>query len=290
MSSPSTAPPTLQKRIVFSTNKATPVDPDDDNGKRKELRSGSVQFSTTSVRSESQLRFIHLLAMIVHFYEASVALFFSQPHSVSITVTSMSLNEHNALVPTVKPLVTFSIQYILFVFFFFAGIHSLISILPGFYPQYLEMVRVQCNSYRWIEYSLTAPLVSLVMTMVLGICDVGSVLYLCGTISILQMFGWVAERYPSRWTPHVLGWLVFLPYWFYIFWFMQFSSHVSSLGKFVIVVNFILFNLFGVHQTLHKMRVWVWKDFINVEIMYIAISVCNKSLIGYALFSHMQLN
>lgn len=150
------------------------------------------------------------------------------------------------------------------------------------------------NPYRWIEYAITASLMTWVIMQVAGVTNVIA-LAVVGVVGnvILQFQGYLMDVFnpPNRtkttWVPTLLGWLLFCGQWALI-WAYFFALDTRSWVVYTVVIGcFLWFCLFGLVQLLHYNG--SWKDPYTVELAYMALSYTAKFYLNWNLVIHMLL-
>lgn len=149
------------------------------------------------------------------------------------------------------------------------------------------------NRARWVEYSLSASLMMVVIAQLVGIADVTALLAIVGVNASMILFGWLQEKYEE---PGGGGWL---PFWFgsiagavpwvavVIYTVAPQSPADASPPGFVyaIVVSlFVFFNIFALNQLLQYRAKGRWADYLFGENVYIVLSLVAKSLLAWQVF------
>ncbi len=63
------------------------------------------------------------------------------------------------------------------------------------WDSYLYELGRERNPYRWLEYSLSASIMIVLIAMLTGISDVAALIALVGVNASMIGFGWMQERY-----------------------------------------------------------------------------------------------
>jgi hypothetical protein len=133
---------------------------------------------------------------------------------------------------------------------------------PGFIQDaYHAGLAREKNTFRWLEYSLSAPLMIIVVSAMLGEVDIGNYILLAVCTSMLMGLGYLQEEYMRRTSiPHAMGWILFVCTWAVpTFTFaVSLEKSPSSPPNNVLVIIWttyvlmiFLFGCFGVVQTVH---------------------------------------
>lgn len=151
------------------------------------------------------------------------------------------------------------------------------------------------NPYRWIEYAITASLMTWVIMQVAGVTNVIT-LVVVGVVGnvVLQFQGHLMDisnpsnRTNTIWTPTAIGWLLFCAQWALI-WSYFFALTTRTWVVYTIVIGcFVFFCLFGLLQLLHYMR--ILKDPYVVELGYMTLSYTAKFYLNWNLLINMILH
>lgn len=153
------------------------------------------------------------------------------------------------------------------------------------------------NPFRWIEYSLSASLMVVLIAMLTGIADYVALLALFAANAAMIFLGWLMEllnppdRARTRWLPFVLGCVAGAVAWVAIAVQIGVSAsrgHSPPGFVYVIFVSlFVLFNSFAVNQALQYKRVGRWRDYRYGERWYLWLSLIAKSLLAWQVFANV---
>eukprot|EP00744_Colponema_vietnamica_P004062 GILI01006121.1.p2 GENE.GILI01006121.1~~GILI01006121.1.p2 ORF type:complete len:290 (+),score=68.08 GILI01006121.1:146-1015(+) len=239
----------------------------------------------------NELRVFHLATGVIFFYEAVLAFMYAEPYYVNLTqsLAVTQRDSHGLSQPVIKRHYSVSIQYILSVYFSVATIHHVAILFPVIFDSWARWMQRGCNLFRWGEFALSAPVVAITMCLLVGITEVGSLLFLGGIISVCNMFGLLAELYPHTWAPHVIAWLIYLPFWIFVFGFVQASPlPLPPIAVRALTINFVFFSTFAVIQLMHKLRKGPLANYVVADCVYTVVSIMCKSSLGYAVYSHVN--
>jgi hypothetical protein len=183
--------------------------------------------------------------------------------------------------------------------------HAVIAGVPSVNAWYNDNVlRLGRNPIRWYEYSITATPMIWVIAALSGVTNIVWLVVLALGNVVLQFTGYLMEemnrepritkkRKPVRWTPTLLGWILFLAQWIpvFVYFFAAITSErppdVEMVPAFVYVTVFALFfwfSLFGLLMTLHYLG---WPAFLrplyNNEVGYVSLSFLAKFTITWSI-------
>ena len=147
------------------------------------------------------------------------------------------------------------------------------------------------NPYRWLEYSLSASIMIVLIAMLVGIDDIAALLALVGVNASMIGFGWMQERYEvpgAGLGPFVLGSVAGIIPWIAIGIYLigpGSDAHPPGFVYAIFFSLFLLFNCFALNQWLQYRQVGRWKDYLVGERAYVTLSLVAKSLLAWQIFA-----
>jgi hypothetical protein len=174
--------------------------------------------------------------------------------------------------------------------FLSAAAHWLLTVpaVERWYRRNLDQGR---NYARWIEYSLSASVMVVLIAMITGISDVAALTALFGVNAAMIFFGLVQERYEwpgGSLLPFWLGSLVGVVPWVAIGIYLWSPGSAAEPPGFVYgiyVSLFLFFNVFAVNQWLQYRQKGKWRDYLVGERTYMALSLTAKSALAWQVFA-----
>lgn len=244
----------------------------------------------------SHLRAWNAAAGALHLAQGIVLLALATGFSVPLTTALPGPGAMPGVpVPILQTETTIAIAPLVAAFFFLSAAAHFVTILPGFYERYRANLARRLNSYRWIEYAISASLMIVVIGLITGISDLPTLLALFALNAAMIFFGWNMEllnpdpRRRPDWKPFVFGSLVGLVPWVIIAWyFLTAADRIPEIPDFVpwiLVSLFVFFNCFAVNQFLQFKRTGKWRDYVYGERAYIFLSLAAKSALAWQVFS-----
>jgi hypothetical protein len=184
--------------------------------------------------------------------------------------------------------------------FLSAAFHLLVIVEPVFQIYRRELVAGR-NRFRWVEYSVSATLMILLIALVSGVTDVAALIAIAGVNVAMILFGWIMEMTnpPQRstwWTPFWFGSIAGIVPWVALVVSIVYSASRSSAGgppSFVygiIVTIFVAFNCFAVNQWLQYKKIGKWSDYVHGERTYVTLSLVAKSLLAWQIFANTLID
>ena len=193
-----------------------------------------------------------------------------------------------------EPLFKLSFAAAVAAFLYLAAIDHLLVASPWVRPWYERNLARQINYARWIEYSLSASLMVVLIAMLAGVWSLTALIALFGVNAAMILFGLLMER-GSRpgpdadWLPFWLGSVVGLTPWIVIsVQLIRSQAETGSVPGFVFGIFFsllVLFSLFAVNQWLQYKQVGRWKSYLFGERAYISLSVVAKSALAWQVYA-----
>lgn len=168
--------------------------------------------------------------------------------------------------------------------------HFLIA-SPGIFRRYRRMLLLGRNDYRWIEYSLSASLMAVLIGLVTGINDVAAVIAIFGANAAMILFGLLQERYErpgGSLLPFWLGSLIGAFPWIAIGVYLAGIGTDARAPGFVYAIFvslFLFFISFAVNMWLQYRRIGRWSDYLFGERVYVLLSLVAKSALAWQVFA-----
>lgn len=169
--------------------------------------------------------------------------------------------------------------------------HLIVSVGPGRRAYHRELERER-NRFRWVEYSLSATVMILLIALVFGISDIAALIGLAGANVAMILFGWIMEMVnrpgqPVWWTPFWFGCIAGAVPWIALFvYLLGPGSDMPGFVYGIFVSLFVFFNLFAVNQLLQYRRVGKWRDYLTGERTYLVLSLTAKSALAWQVFGN----
>jgi len=231
---------------------------------------------------------------LLHFLQGALMLALADRVLWPITRTRF---EYDAATETIAPVsVEFAeLQLPLLVagFLFVSALaHAFIATVG--YDSYVAHLQAEINPYRWYEYAVSASLMIVVIAMLAGIWDVGTLLALFVLVAIMNLTGLLMERYNDRegpvdWTPYYVGTVAGAIPWIVIAIALWGSitapgGDVPDFVIYIFVSLFVFFNLFAINMVLQYRQTWRWRDYHFGEKGYILLSLVAKSALAWQVY------
>ncbi len=156
--------------------------------------------------------------------------------------------------------------------------------------RYEAGLRAGINRFRWVEYSVSATIMIVLIGFYNGITDLGAVIAVIGANVAMILFGWLQEQM----NPPGRASTTMLPFWF--------GTIAGAAPWVVIAINLIgaetvpgfvfgifasllvFFASFAVNQWLQYRGVGPWRSYAFGEKAYLVLSLVAKSALAWQIF------
>jgi hypothetical protein len=159
------------------------------------------------------------------------------------------------------------------------------------WASYQREVSAGRNPYRWLEYSLSASIMIVLIAMLTGIDDVAALVALVGVNASMIGFGWMQERYEAPgaglgpfWIGCVAGAVPWIAIGIYLIG-PGADQRAPGFVYAIFVSLFVLFNCFAINQWLQYRQMGRWADYLFGERTYITLSLIAKTLLAWQIFA-----
>jgi hypothetical protein len=248
-----------------------------------------------STISNQALRRGNLLLALLHAAQATAILALATGFALPVTGAFMEGPPGSAL-PKPDTLFRLPIGPLVGAFLLLAALdHGLVA-LPPLRAHYERLLAAGVNPFRWLEYSLSASVMVVLIAMLTGVADFVALLAIFAANAAMIFLGWLMEllnppdRERTRWLPFALGCVVGAAPWVAIGAQIGVSAgrgHAPPAFVYAIFVSlFVLFNSFAVNQALQYRRVGRWRDYLYGERWYLVLSLIAKSLLAWQVFAN----
>ncbi len=177
-------------------------------------------------------------------------------------------------------------------FVFLSALAHFLIAAPGVFPWYIRNLGRQRNYARWVEYSLSASLMVVLIALLTGISDVAALLALFGVNAAMILFGLLMEHYEDpghpNWLSFTFGCIAGAVPWVAIaiyFWSPGLEANPPGFVYGIFISLFIFFNVFALNMWLQYRRIGPWRDYLYGERAYILLSLVAKSALAWQVFS-----
>jgi len=152
------------------------------------------------------------------------------------------------------------------------------------------------NRFRWVEYSVSATLMIVLIGSYSGITDIAAVVAVIGANVAMILFGWLQERMnpPGRQTttmmPFWFGTIAGVAPWVAIWVNVIGADTVPGFVYGIVVAEQLFFFTFGLNQWLQYRGVGRWRDYLYGEKVYLVLSLVAKSVLAWQIYGGSLAN
>ena len=177
------------------------------------------------------------------------------------------------------------------VFLFLAAADHLLVAAPGIHRWYERNLERRVNYARWIEYSVSASIMIVLIGAFVGIRDLAAVIAMFGVNAAMILFGLLMERHQEPgsgdWTAFWFGSLAGAVPWIAIFVYAVEPPTVPGFVYAIVATQFALFAVFALNMVFQYRRIGRWSDYLVGERTYIVLSLTAKSLLAWLIFANV---
>lgn len=237
-----------------------------------------------------RLRLYNVVMGILHLVQGAAILALSNEFGLPVTATFME-NAPGAEPPSLDILFDLRIGPAVAAFALLSALAHFVLASPIGFPWYRRNLARFRNDARWIEYSVSASIMIVLIAMLTGISDIAALVALFGVNASMIFFGLVQEHYtrPGEGSllPYWLGCIAGAVPWVAIaIYFFSPGSAATPPGFVygIFISLFIFFNVFAVTMWLQYRRIGPWRDYLFGESTYIFLSLTAKSALAWQVF------
>ncbi len=231
---------------------------------------------------------------VLHFIQGVAMVLLAEGVLWPMTRTRYGFNpQSETIFPEAVSFIDVNLPLLVAGFLFISAIaHTIVSTVK--YDQYMDYLDRGMNPYRWYEYSVSASLMIVVIAMLAGIWDLGTLVGLFGLVAVMNLAGLLMEQRNEStdeldWTPYWVGVIAGLIPWVVIA--ITFIGTVTAsdgqFPTFVIYIYasiFIFFNLFALNMVFQYLEVSRWEDYLFGEKTYVVLSLVAKSALAWQVY------
>ncbi len=176
----------------------------------------------------------------------------------------------------------------------------LISAVAHFYlatvgnKRYVSNLKKGMNPTRFNEYALSSSWMIVLIGMLVGVWDLGTLIAIFGINAMMNLFGIMMELHNQHttkvnWTSFIYGCLAGIVPWIVIM--MYFLGSLASSDAeppafvyAIIPTIFVFFNIFAINMFLQYKQVGKWKNYLFGERVYIVLSLLAKTALAWMIW------
>jgi len=248
--------------------------------------------ATLEPRRLQRLRVFNVVVGLIHLAQAAAMMALSNDLAIPVVTAYLDTDPVQALAPVeTSELFALAIGPTVAFFLFLAAVDHLAVAAPGVRSWYERNLAQGINVARWVEYSVSASVMVVLIALFVGIRDGVALLALFGVNTSMILFGLLMERHqrPGRadWSAYWFGCLAGAVPWVAIVWYVAAGGEAPTFVYAITIIQFVLFCGFAANQALQYARVGPWRDYLFGETSYIVLSLAAKSLLAWIIFANV---
>lgn len=246
------------------------------------------------MQNPSSLKKYNIIAGFLHLGQAIAVFTLSRDFSLPVSGNFLEFNiATQSLQPATIEIFQLSLPALLVGFFLLSSMAHF-SIATFYSNKYVENLARGINKARWVEYSLSASIMLVAISLLVGIYDFSSLIMIFSLSAIMNLMGLMMEIHNqttqrTNWLSYWIGCLAGIIPWIVIGFYLWLGANQgSSAPTFVYWIFFsifIFFNSFAINMVLQYKKVGPWKNYIYGEFIYIVLSLSAKSLLAWQVFA-----
>lgn len=245
-------------------------------------------------KQTSSLLRLNFVAAVLHLIQGLAVIALSRGFSLPISANYLEFSPATqSLEPASSHLFDVSLPWLVAIFFFLSALAHVI-IATVYRKRYVSNLEKGINKARWIEYSLSASIMIVAVSLLVGIYDLGSLIALFGLVAVMNLCGLIMEVHNqttkrTNWLSYWVGCLAGVIPWaiiaLYLWAGAANGSEAPTFVYWIFVSIFIFFNCFAINMVLQYKKVGKWSDYLYGERVYIILSLVAKSALAWQVFA-----
>ncbi len=239
-----------------------------------------------------RLRVANLVLAVLHGGQAVLIVAIGATLAIPITAQWADGPPGSALLPA-ETIFDLQVRWWVAAFLLLAALDHLLVAAPGIVSWYERNLDRGINYARWIEYSLSASLMVVLIATFAGVTDLRALVAVAGVNAAMILFGLLMEhvntgRERPDWLPFWFGCLAGAVPWIVIGVSLVGAEVDGSVPGFVwgiFVSLFLLFNSFAVNMWLQYRGVGPWRSYVFGEWGYLVLSLTAKSALAWQIYA-----
>ncbi len=234
------------------------------------------------------LRRWNLGLTLLHFVQAVVVVVLAGDFAITVT-SSFPEGPPGTAMPAPDALFDVPIGWAVAVFLTLAALDHLVT-ATVMRDTYESDLKRGINRFRWVEYSISATLMVILISFYSGTTGINAVIGIAGANVAMILFGWIQElmnppgRTKTTMLPFWFGTVVGLAPWISIAVNIIGSATVPGFVYGIVVAQAVFFFSFGLNQWLQYKGVGRWADYAYGEKTYLVLSLVAKSVLAWQIF------
>ena len=244
----------------------------------------------------TKLRIYNVFMGLLHLAQAVFILILSNNFTLPITTSFLSYDESiGKLWPVTETLVDLPLGIMVAVFLLLSAVAHFTVASPGIFGWYVGNLKKGINYARWYEYAFSASLMIVLIGMLCGVYDLGTLIMAFVLTGVMNLCGLLMEVHNqdttrTNWTSYVIGCIAGIAPWIAIaiYFFGSLAQAEGGVPTFVYAILptlFVFFFSFALNMVLQYKKVGPWRDYLFGERVYILLSLIAKSALAWQVFA-----
>ncbi|MEY2966289.1 MAG: heliorhodopsin HeR [Ilumatobacteraceae bacterium] len=225
---------------------------------------------------------------VLHAAQALLLLILAGDFAISVT-TTYPTGPPGSRLTSPEALFDLPIGPAVAIFLFLAAVDHLVTATFARGTYEADLAR-GINRFRWVEYSISATLMIVLISAYSGITDITGLVAIIGANVAMILFGWLQEtsnppnRTVTTMKPFWFGTLAGIAPWIGIVVNIVGAKEVPGFVLVIVVAELLFFFSFGLNQWLQYKRVGRWADYLFGEKTYLVLSLAAKSFLAWQIY------
>ncbi|MDV7990037.1 MULTISPECIES: heliorhodopsin HeR [unclassified Rhodococcus (in: high G+C Gram-positive bacteria)] len=231
-----------------------------------------------------RLRIWNLALSALHAVQAVAVLVIASDFAIDVT-TAYPAGPPGTVVPQAQEAFAVPIGIAVAVFLALAAVDHFATGVP-LRKSYERNLSRGINPFRWLEYSVSATIMVVLIALYAGITQISALIAIVGANVAMILFGWLQERFnPPGQRPDLtafwFGCVAGAAPWVAITVNLVGASEVPGFVYGIFFSLFVFFMSFAANQWLQYRRIGPWKDYAFGEFVYLVLSLAAKSALAW---------
>lgn len=241
------------------------------------------------------LRTVNYWLAFLHFVQGTAIALLSQDFLVPIKTDHLVYNQRTASLELAQHTIGSVSLPLLIVIFFYLSSAAHLFVATSYYKRYSDNLKKGINKARWIEYSLSASVMIVAISLLVGVSDISILLCVFALTAVMNLMGLVMEVVNSgskkiHWLSFNIGTFAGIVPWLVILYYFWASAQYGSAKPptfvyWIFVSIFIFFSCFALNMWLQYKKIGKWKNYLYGERMYMLLSLVAKSALAWQVFA-----
>ena len=253
------------------------------------MRSTEVTATGVDERSLRSLRGWNLALTLLHAGQAVAVLVLATDFAITVT-RSLPTGPPGTPIESPEALFDLPVGAAIAAFLALAALDHLLT-STVLRRTYEDDLRAGINRFRWVEYSFSATIMVVLISLYTGIVGISALIGIAGANVAMILFGWLQESAnpPGRSTvtmkPFWFGCVAGAAPWVAIGYNLVTADEVPGFVVGIFVSLFVFFNSFALNQWLQYRGVGPWRSYAFGEKAYLVLSLVAKSALAWQIFA-----